>query len=397
MIYMPRAKKGTVAIRSSNGRLQLVFRRNGKREFISTGLADEVRSRNLAEIKARTLENDLLTGNLDETYDRYRYNPDITPKPIKESPELLEIWSQYVEYKSPQVSITTRRKDYARVESQLHKLPYKQVDEAIDIRTYLSKNCTPETARRILVQLSAAVDWAIECKMLTDNPFDGLAKDIKKPKADRSTSSDIRPFTEQERQSISASLKIVAPEYLSLVEFLLKTGCRPGEAIALQWRHITPDFKRIHFEQTIVEGETGLEIKKGLKTQKRREFPASPGLIEVLRSLKDEAIKKNNGTDLMPDELVFRSLRGKFIDFHNFSNRIWRKVLINASVPERPPYHLRHTFITHCLDNGIDAKDVAAWVGNTPRVIYEYYAGQSKNMVAPDIDLAREPIKQQSD
>jgi hypothetical protein len=40
---------------------------------------------------------------------------------------------------------------------------------------------------------------------------------------------------------------------------------------------------------------------------------------------------------------------------------------------------------------------VAAWVGNTPRVIYEYYAGQSKNMVAPDIDLAKEPIEEESD
>ena len=50
-------------------------------------------------------------------------------------------------------------------------------------------------------------------------------------------------------------------------------------------------------------------------------------------------------------------------------------MLNQLGIEYRKPYQTRHTFITLALDNGLDAKDVARLVGNSPEVIYKHYAG----------------------
>lgn len=48
------------------------------------------------------------------------------------------------------------------------------------------------------------------------------------------------------------------------------------------------------------------------------------------------------------------------------------------------PYQTRHTFITLALDNGLDAKDVARLVGNSPEIIYRHYAGNKQELFVPE-------------
>ncbi|MEO0416921.1 MAG: hypothetical protein AAF226_18435, partial [Verrucomicrobiota bacterium] len=84
-----------------------------------------------------------------------------------------------------------------------------------------------------------------------------------------------------------------------------------------------------------------------------------------------------------PDALVFSSPKGKGIDIHNFSCRAWTKILAALDLPHRKFYQTRHTFITLCLDAGIDAKDIAKWVGNSPEMIDLHYACRNPNLVVP--------------
>jgi integrase len=83
--------------------------------------------------------------------------------------------------------------------------------------------------------------------------------------------------------------------------------------------------------------------------------------------------------------LVFTPPKAKYIDMHNFSGKKWKPILLAAGVDYRKPYFIRHTCITFCIDGGMDAKEVAKLVGNSPEIIYWYYAGAKCNLVAPDI------------
>ncbi len=82
---------------------------------------------------------------------------------------------------------------------------------------------------------------------------------------------------------------------------------------------------------------------------------------------------------------VFPSKEKKWIDIHNFTNRGWKVTLEKLDgIEYRKLYQTRHTFITLALRNGMDVKDVAKLVGNSPEVIYRHYVGYSREIVVPD-------------
>ncbi|NET05219.1 MAG: hypothetical protein F6K09_00255 [Merismopedia sp. SIO2A8] len=53
-----------------------------------------------------------------------------------------------------------------------------------------------------------------------------------------------------------------------------------------------------------------------------------------------------------PDGLVFKSQKGKPIDDHTFSQRVWKPLCAAAEVEYRVPYAARHRTISHLIDQG---------------------------------------------
>ncbi|WP_238178472.1 Arm DNA-binding domain-containing protein [Calothrix sp. 336/3] len=287
-----KSSKGTVQVKTSNDRLQLVFRFAGKRYYLSTGFTDSVANRKVAEMKARQIELDIMSGNFDPTLAKYKpegllakVTPSISPiAPVS----LIDLWESYIEFKRSSLSPSTLAKDVKRVTRCIEiELPVKTVGDAIAIRDWLIANKTPNTCKRLLTQISACCDWAVKSGSIEKNPFEDMAGDIKIPKGEKED-TDINAFTQEERDKIIEAFKQSRHyrHYTPLIEFLFLTGCRPSEAVALQWKYISKDFRFIRFEQAVVVSERGLICKKGLKTQKKRSFPVNPRLAELLRSIK---------------------------------------------------------------------------------------------------------------
>jgi integrase len=258
----------------------------------------------------------------------------------------------------------------------------------VGIRDWLVANKSANATKRLLTQLSACCSWAVKSKMIDRNPFLGMASDVKLPKSE-TEDTDINPFSTQERDQIVKAFQgdRYYSRYAVLIEFLFMTGWRPSEAVALQWKHVAEDFSTLRFEQAVVISEHGLVCKKGLKTQKKRSFPINAKLGALLRSIKP---KNANG-----ETRIFPSPEGLWIDVHNLTNRAWKSVLQKLDgIEYRKLYQTRHTFITLALETPIklsdgrvkmlDAKDVAALVGNSPKMIYEHYAGKSKDLFVPE-------------
>lgn len=85
------------------------------------------------------------------------------------------------------------------------------------------------------------------------------------------------------------------------------------------------------------------------------------------------------------DAKVFPAKEGMWIDAHNLTNRGWKATLTKLhGIEYRKLYQTRHTFITLALRSGMDVKDVAKLVGNSPEVIYRHYVRYSREIVVPD-------------
>lgn len=370
---MTRSAKGTVSIQAIKGNLRLYWRYQGEKLYLSLGYPDTPKHRAIAKLKANQIQSDLLFERFDPTLAKYKPGGAIAPKPKS----LLEIYDRFIEYKRPQCSPSTMRSQYRPWRKRVTELPTDDPTSAGVIRDWVLSHMALDSGKRFLGSLSECCNWAIESGSLEKNNFAGMASKIRLPKKD---DEDIDPFSLKEIDLLIDLFKTnqYYKHYYPFISFCFLTGCRPSEALALQWKHVDTRFQSVTFEQALVMSEDGLKIKGGLKTQERREFRCNSALTELLKTIH-RAIKKPTR-----EGLVFPSPRGKYIDFHNFANRAWKTILTEAAIPYRKPYQTRHTFITLALEK-LSVQDVAALVGNSPEIIYRHYAGVSRDLSLPDL------------
>ena len=367
--------KGTPSLESFQGRLRIRFRLNGQQKALSLGLADTPENRVRGESIARQMQLDMLSGNFDSTLGKYKPHTHLTVvetiKP-KQALDLAQLWDKYSEFKKPQISPSTYVKDFTKHKNHINKLPSKSLEDSGKIRDYLLANLTPNAAKRVLTQIKACCDWAVEEKLISTNPFSGMK--IKTPKG-LSEEKDVNPFTREERDLIikTFAASIHYCHYTNYVRFLFFTGCRPSEAIALQWKHIEKNV--IFFRQSVVVSENGLELKEGLKTQKKRNFPINSELQSILDNMSPENVN--------PEDFIFTSPKGKFIDQHNFANRAWKSVLEECKIPYRKPYQTRHTYISLCVECHMNSTAIARWTGTSTKMIDNNYGATNFTNIKP--------------
>lgn len=298
---------------------------------------------------------------------RYRIN----------SYELLQIWLAYTHFQSHQLEPSTIKRDYGKISNRVASMP--ELADEIEIREWLMRRYSAETVRRMLQQFSACCDWAVRSRYIPHNSFEGLDKDFK-----RKRSGDRRAFTTEERDHI---LDAIANDtfasrfgrwkhsfYLPYLQFLFWTGCRLEEANGLRWQNVAQNCEQITFREAL---PADTRILGDIKTHQMRVFRCNRRLRTLLQRLDRD------------DSFVFRSPEGFAIDSHNVLNRTWRPVveeLVDQNKVREylPLKHCRHTFITLALEAGLDAKDVAALVGNSPEVIYKHYAAKRPNLDVPE-------------
>jgi hypothetical protein len=242
-VFMVKVAAGVPQIKNSHGSLSITFTPKGdKRKYLSLGLPDSTRNRQYGEMVCKIIQNDMLAGHFDQTLEKYKkHSNSKTPEPESDDKlSLRELWDRYTDYKRPQLSQTTIAVDFDRVSQFIEKFSSKSVDDAILIRDWLLGNTTPGQAKRVLKQLATCGVWAVRSKLAESNPFAGMAADIATVKGDEE--ADIDPFSPQERDLIIAYFYAQKSHYATLIEFLFRTGCRPSEAIALEYGHIAEGY-----------------------------------------------------------------------------------------------------------------------------------------------------------
>ena len=327
---------------------------------------------------------DIQTEQLDVSLQKYRKlinefkNQQIIVNSQKQ-PNLNELWVRYCTFKQSQLANSTFHKDFlSRYANAIEDLPSQNIDDAALIFEFVATNYSAYTAKRLLTQLSALCKWGVKIKILSNNPFQGMASEIK---ASRYNWKNIYAFSESERDVIITNFEshTLYSDYAPYVRFLFMTGCRTSEAIALQWKHIKRECKEIYFCESYTHGYGRKEPKNG----ENRTFPCNQQLQEFLINLRPE---RYHG-----DSLVFASpIDGREIK-SNTLIRVWQSVvkpLVEQGLVSRfrTAYNCRHSFINYCLERGIPIQVVASWVGNSPQVILEHYASCSQDIDVPQFD-----------
>src|SRR5262249_18695644 len=69
-----------------------------------------------------------------------------------------------------------------------------------------------------------------------------------------------------------------------IISFMLGTGARRGETLALRWRDVDLDSATVRIEQSVEQTKAGLRIKAPKTKRGRRNVSISPWLVTELRA-----------------------------------------------------------------------------------------------------------------
>jgi integrase len=374
-----------IALRkSSSGGIKIQFQLKRHRYNLAPvyqGVWDNPADMARAQSVAQQIELDIQMDRFDASLVRYKPKVFEGRSPMNRVSkgegvlDLLELWKLYSEHRKPMIASSTWKGEYAKISRGLAEMFANDVTDPKDVVRWLQANRTPHSTRRFIVQLNAACKWGFDQGFIKINPFTRTLRTLKVPK--NKDKEDIDPFTADERDRIIETFyteESLTP-YAFLVNFLFITGCRPSEAIALEWRDVQSGV--IYFNKTF----TQFGLKKGLKTQEKRAIKQNPQLKELIKSIKESKSRRGSSKT----NLLFPSPKSSnYIDWSNFSNKPWKRAFAHLpDITYRNPYQMRHTFITLALKNDVSIQDVARHCGNSPEIILRHYAGIDRTFVMP--------------
>ncbi len=243
------------------------------------------------------------------------------------------------------------------------------------INDMVKENLSYSTIKKTFDTLNQRFKLAISQEQVNKNPTLGVIL----PKQKNIKNSEIQYFSEEQcKELIKESRRTQGSNNLNvyrlgeLVPFLIFTGLRIGEAIALEWKDIDCDNKTISVNKNVVEVKSQDTDKYILKKQDSTKTDSSTRIVPISNNAMEciKKLKEINGDK----KFVFASQTGKYLSPSNF-NRMFRGIQKALNYKVILGVHsLRHTFATLMLNKGIDVKIVSELLGHSNvSVTYNIY------------------------
>ncbi len=180
----------------------------------------------------------------------------------------------------------------------------------------------------------------------------------------------INPLSMRE---VAAFLSAVNPHYRNYFTTAFFTGLRQGEQVALKWKAIDWERKKISIIESRVRGIEGRPKTKG----SRRDVDILP--------VVDDALKEQRRETGLKSPYVFLNTDENPIDGETLRKWTWTPALEKAGLENRSMYHTRHTFATLMLSAGENVGWVQQMMGHTSlRMIQERYYRYIPNLTHLD-------------
>ena len=279
--------------------------------------------------------------------------------------KLIELWTAFKTERAVSVQPTTLATDYNQVGQWLERCPIQKTKKARDILAWVLAQTPTPSARKVAGYLRSMYRWAASdgVGLIKDNPI----KDYRMPKAPQ-RDEEVRIIPKDKMQVVLNALErkrnADGPQWKLYAEWMLQTGMRTGEVRALKWTDIVSNFVKVHSNYTLTHG-----MKNSTKTNKARKVPLNARCLEILEILPHT------------DDYLFPWDREAFQSF--FRRRMQELHKQGEIETVLRPYDLRHTSISRWIEAGIPVTQAAKWAGNTPEVIWKYYANTTQEFEAP--------------
>lgn len=243
----------------------------------------------------------------------------------------------------------------------------KVVDiEAQNIRDVQDKMIQAGKSTRTVNDTVSLIKGILQCavdvdRIITWNPAAGVKRIRRTEPAARDTYH--RALTIEETKAFFKAAKERESWYYNLYCFLIDTGCRCGEAGAIQNSDISG--KVIHVSKTVTRTAEGTyRIGDEAKTKAgTRDIPIRPLARQAIDGQREINRLLNNGITGINDTL-FKSPRGYLLS-DTVVNQDIARICKAAGIEKFTAHAFRDTFATRCVESGMQPKTLQEIMGHT--------------------------------
>ena len=213
----------------------------------------------------------------------------------------------------------------------------------------LGHQLSGSTVCRIHTMLHRALKDAVTAHLIAKNPADGVTI----PKRDSKLK---RVLTDREMDAFMAIIK-ADPVWHDFFYTELTTGLRRGELCGLQWRDFDAEAGTLQVSRTLHQDPGGGFSTGETKTGKGKRKILLPDSTAALLRERQKTARS---------EWIFPSLlKPKQPVMPTSAYHRLKTLLEQAGLPNISFHALRHTFATHALASGVDAKTLSGILGHT--------------------------------
>lgn len=275
--------------------------------------------------------------------------------------ELVEIYlEQYGVNELKPVTVCNYKRDL-----EMHILPVFANRKIRDISTksltafFTTLDRSSETTRKLKNIMSSVFTYGVKQGYINNNPCIGALykKDVVQQKK-------IKYLNKEQCQK----LMMLTNEYSvvhSIIQFLLLTGLRIGECLALQWRDIDFVNLTITIEHTLsyAEHEWFLSVPKTKTSLRILKMGTYTRELLLRHREKQNRMKAHIVGEWRYPDIVFTTMKGNFYN-RSCVNKELKKILKNNGLPPVSVHGLRHSNASLMINNGIDIKAVSEHLGH---------------------------------
>lgn len=215
----------------------------------------------------------------------------------------------------------------------------------------------------------------------------------------KSVKSDVgKPSDKREALTIDEQKKFLegatGQSYENQYRFILQTGLRTGELIALQW-------KNVDFEKRILTIDSSMEYRYTVgewrigEPKSKSGYRTIPLTEEAIRILKDqkEKNKKIQETPVEFSEYIFLCRKGTPVKNSTYDTSLF-KICDKMEIKRFSMHVLRHTFATRCIEAGMKPKTLQMLLGHSNiGITMNLYVHTTEEEKKKEIELVAEALK----
>lgn len=290
------------------------------------------------------------------------------------------VYNEWLEFKKTQVKITTHYSIKKKTDKHILKFFKTFKLHSIKVNAlqtwreeFLAKKYSPDYQNIIIGYLQEILEYAINNYDFDRKVASKLQKQRVDNVKDKTNDAEINFWTYEEFKNF---IKNVSNDLDKLMyNFLYFTGLRLGEMIALTWKDIDLEKKKLKVYKTFtnkIEGQI-FAILDPKTSNSVRTIDLDDELIEML---KEHRLKEEKILNFNEDMFIFGNV--KYIAPTTFAKHLNKNIdtaIFRGNLIKRiTPHGFRHSHASLLIFLGRDSRDVADRLGDTVQTIEKTYA-----------------------